>query len=282
MVQGGSTCPAARSERGSGSARSTCRRHRRNPWYRCGQSKLANALFTVELDRRRADGIRGYAVHRVSSSVRPSTVRSAGRGRGPWACSTRSAGHRHRAREEDPAPGRRHDRIRGHHLTAGRRRRRLPQGQRHRIAGRRDDARDARDARQHPLRGRQPRLGPRVGTAAVGPQREVGGRGVRPRPVWGGPCRYRPTTTASSGAHRMPSVPCGGSAHKHMCRPDPLPGAGRNPRPGRGTGRSTTGRTPRRPAAWRCLRGTRRGSGGFPGRRARYGCGRRSGRWLPA
>ncbi len=116
------------------------------------QSKRANVLFTVELDRRHAeDGIRAFAAH-------PGVVIGPGphapdRRRGlPRAGPRRRArrdGRRPRQREEDRRAGRGHPGPRRRESAARRAGRRLPQGRRRRADRRRGAA---AHRRQHPRR----------------------------------------------------------------------------------------------------------------------------------
>ena len=102
-----------------------------------GQSKTANVLFAVELDRRWADdGIRGYSLHPggiVTTNLAPWLSTEDRRAMG-LIDDERAADRRPGQRHEDTRAGRVDERVRRDQPTARRDRRRLSAEQRHRTA----------------------------------------------------------------------------------------------------------------------------------------------------
>jgi NAD(P)-dependent dehydrogenase (short-subunit alcohol dehydrogenase family) len=151
-----------------------------DPMLGYGQSKTANVLFAVELDRRwAADGIRGYAVHPgivMTTNLGPHLA--AGEERTQWLSDEqqRAMGLMDESGQHiiDPENERKTAQQGASTAVFGatsppprRHRRRLPQGQR-RLTARRGPAAARLRQRKGRVHGRPPRHRPGVGTTALG------------------------------------------------------------------------------------------------------------------
>jgi NAD(P)-dependent dehydrogenase (short-subunit alcohol dehydrogenase family) len=151
-----------------------------DPMLGYGQSKTANVLFAVELDRRwAADGIRGYAVHPgviIGTDLGPSRPED---GTAVTEDQQRAMGLIDDSGQpiidpdrgtKTPQQGCQHQRVRRDQPATGGHRRCLPEGQRHFPAGH-PEAHQLRHRARHPGRRRTACRRPRVGTATLGPER---------------------------------------------------------------------------------------------------------------